>query len=376
MLGAVCLSLTGCGWGKLQADSYVLADLDGVAEVQVPKTMMRWGAAGPSKLVGEGPALLGDHAADVEESNFWAVSHAFYFGERAKPQAWLLVSRVADVQSFSPGQVYFEWTMRLLGQEAKAPLSWQARALTRTLSRYQSRWQREDTKAWTVWLEVDRERLLEVLLLGDPEALGEGAAEGILAEVRRSYRPKRELGGYFASIKKALDAMAERRRPNYSALLQALENEELDYAPTPKVVLFNRQLACQFRWRSFDRSGVPWEFAILGRLGETHPSAKPEEWAALEGKWAGMKIFSFASGGEGIWLPYRLSQPRGAFLPSRLPAVAIGGGWPGESAQSAAYAGLEFRFDQKIPDLSVWLDDLEKLSEEAEKRGLVEAGGH
>ncbi len=372
-IGAVFLA--SCQSRKLQAGGYQSADLDGLAEVSLPKTLTRLDTSGRKRDVGLGTPfavrLLGDHCPNPEESNFWALSHAFVFGKEA-PKAYVVVSRVADAQSFAIGQVYFAWASRLFAFAAPKQMEWKQSKPAKDISVYEASWSPEPKQEQKAWVWMDRAAQMEVLVFGGREVVSDEAARGIFEEVRRSYRLKKPLEDYYARLRKALEAMAAKRRPNYMTLLQKLEYEELDYAPTPKLVYFNQNLACQFWWRPFDNSGVPWEFAIGARLGAVSAAATEEAWKDLAEKHAGIDVFGMAPIGNGVWMPYRFQQPKVTMPLRRASEMLLDTGWLAEDAPTSAFAGLDFRFDGAVPDLSDWLDGLEAVTKAALDRGLLD----
>lgn len=366
---------TSCQTGKLSASGYQTADLDGLASVSLPKTLTRLDTLGRKREIAVSTPLkmrlLGDHAPNPEESNFWALSHAFVFGKEA-PSAFVLVSRVADPQSFAIAHVYFEWASRLFPFAAPKQLEWKQTKLSKDVSVYEATWNPEPKLEKKAWVWMDRAAQLEVMIHGGRDVVSDEAAKGIFDEVRRSYQLAKPLEDYYARLRKALDALATQRRTNYMALLQKLEYEELDYAPTPKIVYFNQNLACQFWWRPFDNSGVPWEFAIGARLGAVSAASTEEAWAELSGKNPGIDIFGMAPIGNGVWMPYRFQQPKVTMPLRRASELLLDTGWLAEGTPTTAFAGLDFRFDGAVPDLSQWLDQLEAGTKAALDRGLLD----
>jgi hypothetical protein len=349
-------------------------DLDGLAEVSLPATLERLKTAGRNRdLGGKNIAklrLLGDHSLNPLESNFWALSHGFVFGGESA-QVRLLLSRVADGQSFYTGQIYFEWATQVFLSPQNKQLDWHAKKISKSVTIYDADLEPEPNKNSRVWILIDREKLLELMIWGDPQVVKPDYVSGIFEEIRRTYRLKSSLDSYFASVRKTLSDLAGQRRQNYAELLQKLEDEELDYAPTPRVVLFNRNLACQFWWLPFDSTGIPWEFAILGRLGELSSRPGVPAWAELSQQAKTIQIFGLAPGGQAQWLPFSPLKPESTLPSSRVTQLAIATGWAAEEPKNFAYAGLEFRFDQPIPKLSEWLDDLEAATKAATRRGLI-----
>ncbi len=373
MVAAIFAS--GCQSGKLSAGGYESVDLDGLASVSLPKTLTRLDTVGRNRDLALGTPmhvrLLGDHAPNAEESNFWALSHGFVLGKDA-PKAYVLVSRVADAQSFAIGHVYFEWASRVFPFVAPKQLDWKQTKLAKDVAVYEAAWSPAPKTEMKAWVFADRGAQLQAMFFGGRETISDEAAKGIFDEIRRSYQLHKPLEDYYAKLRKALDALAAKRRPNYTALLQKLEYEELDYAPTPKIVYFNQNLACQFWWRPFDNSGVPWEFAIGARLGAVHAGSTEEAWTDLGQKNASIDFFGMAPIGNGVWMPYRFQQPKVTMPLRRASELLLDTGWLAEDAPTSAFAGIDFRFDGAVPDLSDWLDALENLTKAALDRGLLD----
>lgn len=375
MLVAAAWWLSGCQSGKLEAGGYQKVDLDGLAEVSLPETLVRLDTAGRKReLGGQTPfrlRLLGDHCPNPEESNFWALSHAFVFGQ-PNARAYVLLSRVADGQSFAIGHVYFDWAARVFPFAAPKQMDWRQKKLSKDVSVYEAAWSPAPKQEQRAWVWIDRAAQLQMLVWGEQEMLGKDAAQGIFEEVKRSYRLRQPLEDYYARLRKALEAMAAQRRPNYMALLQKLEYEELDYAPTPKLVYFNENLACQFWWRPFDNSGVPWEFAMAARLGAVSAASTEEAWGDWARKNASVDVFGMAPIGNGVWMPYRFQEPKVTLPLRRSSELLLSTGWLAEDAPTSAYAGMDFRFEAATPDLSAWLDALEGATKGALDRGLLD----
>jgi hypothetical protein len=347
-------------------------DLDGLAEVSLPGSLSRLDTSGRSRNLGPKQRLLGDHCPVPEDSNFWALSHAFVF-ERADPKAYVLISRVASQQSFVSGQVYIDWAARVFPFPARKNLAWKQTKLPQNVLLFEAPVDSTPDRETKAWVLLDGNALLQTAIYGDRRVVEDEAALKVLNEIRRTYRLKQLLEDYFAGLRSALAERAAQRRASYTKLLQALEHEELDYAPTPKLVYFNRNLACQFWWRPFDNSGVPWEFAIVARLGIVALASTEERWAALAQENPALDFFGMAPIGQGVWLPYRFEKPKFTMPLRRSSEMLMDTGWLEEGGPSYAFAGVDFAFDSAIPDLSEWLDNVEKLTKDAENRALLEA---
>jgi hypothetical protein len=352
------LVLASCQRNQLRASRFQVFDLDGLAEVSLPSSLERLPTLGRKRVIGyaDGPQqrLLGDHSANPEDSNFAAVSHGFRFGQD-EVVARLLISRLEDVQAFSPPSVYFRWSLEVHELAANPGLEWKKEQNADGTILYHTQWSSGPQSTEQAWMVLDKAKLLQMVIWGRAANLREDVALEILKQARESYALRNPLDGYFKTVKQVLQAMAERRRKNYLALLNKLEEEELDYSPTPKVVLFNRNLACQFWSRNFDNSGVPWEFAIAARLGIVENSDL-EAWK---------KVPAIPLVAPFFW-PNPSREVNG-----RIRAVLEGAGWQATDGAAQAFAGLHFDFAEPIPDLSDWLTGLDQYSRAAQKAGLI-----
>jgi hypothetical protein len=367
--------LGSCGFGKLRDGGYHERDLDGLARMELPDSLSRLATVGRAKDLrssdGKGIRLLGDHSLDLEQTNFWAISHAFQMQGDA-PKLRFVVSRALDVQSLASPAAYFEWCNLVFGVAAVQQLEWRSRKISKSVLLYEASWGTEPGKESAAWLLVDRERYLQAMIWGLRSAAEEGSAPKVLSKAAETYRLLRPLEDYFARVRQTLSEMAALRRDRYLDLLEALELEELDYAPTPKVVVFNQNLACQFSWRPFDNTGVPWDFAIVGRLGALRAEVADARWRNLYSGPAARAVFGLAPIGEQEWSAFVLGPDERSLPASRTVQVAVRTGWPQRGGDSFAYSGMEFRFDQPVPDLGVWLDDLEAATKAAAAAGLIE----
>ncbi|MDX2267416.1 MAG: hypothetical protein NW208_04875 [Bryobacter sp.] len=370
------LALTlSCQNGQLRTWRTQVYDLDGLAEVSLPTSFVRLNTLGRNRNLGAtqgntpGPQvrLLGDHSLDPEETNFWAVSHAFLF-DPERPGARLLVSSLADAQSFSPPSVYFRWATRVFGYTSPDDLAWTSTELAPGTRLFETSWPTGAQSKQSAWVLMDKDKLLQATLFADTERVPQSTALEVFRSLRESYRLRSALGPYFTQVRSTLNAMADRRRAQYLNLLETLEEEELDYAPTSQVVLFNRNLACQFWSRTFDNSGVPWEFAIAARLGKIKTNA-PALWQKLEPP--GLSPFSLLPGANG-WVRQALVNTS-PMTSLRLQTLVEGAKWARQGTPPEAYVGMHFSFAQPIPDLSEWLTNVDQLSRAAEMADLIEA---
>lgn len=353
-VAAMAVALWGfasCTSKHVEASGYTNLDLDEHVSLKVPAQFQRVEAA---------------LAIQPEERNEWAITHAFAFREN---RALLVVSRVADAQSFASAQQYFETGIRYSPQEKwrqARRLDWKTQQLTRKVSWFEAELE-PGPKGSNVFVIVDRDALIEAMLIGEREVLSRDAAIAVLRGLKDNYLVKQPLEDYFHEAGKRVQKAAESRRKQYLGLLETLQKEELDYTPTPRVVVFNPNLAGQFWWPMFDRSGVPARFAIAGRLGSVK-SDNPAAWKQLESFFPGMRfVESHFSDGSLHWRP--IGSP--GVLGARTLGLLADSGWAREEG-AQAYAALEFSFETPIPDLSQWLTAIEAVGKQAEAQGLVE----
>ena len=329
------------------------------------------------------PEFLGDVAGDAIDQNFWAITHAFVYREAADATgnltapALLVVSRVADRQSLSHSQLIYESAARFSPDarwRAVRRLEWKQQTVSPLLS-YSSAELASGPAGATVYTISDRETLIEAALIGDNAALSPAVAREVLNDLRRNYRVTSSLDDYFRQARLAEQRVAEGRRKNYLTLLQVLQREELDYTPTPRVVVFNKNLAGQFWWPLFDRSGVPSHFAIAGRLGRV---LRTEEsmWREMTATDPATRVLSVSGALGKPWQWTLLSGGAGMErgIGKRTQSLLQDSGWLGAAigGEQQGFATIEFPFDRPIPDLSRWLDGVEALSRRAEQTGLVE----
>jgi hypothetical protein len=308
-------------------------DLDGVATVELVRTLERvdvnWKAKG---WWGDFPP----NATAAATRNPWAVTYAFVRGDR---RASVLLSQVADAQALMGAQELAGMLVAYQLRERLERLDWRAS---------QIRPQVVALVAGDVVVVTDRQRLRQVLTAGLKPEVG----VGIALEMLDSFVTKGDFAAYFARREEEEKAAVAVRRKHYQALLATLEREELDYSPTPKVVVFNANLACQFYWGMFDRSGVPLRMTIVGRLGELAPLAK--------GDALGMTVDEF----DGTRWSMKDGEVEKVVAATRWRAVEGG-------ARRVGYLGLSFGFDETPPDLSAWLNELERMERDARMKGWL-----
>jgi hypothetical protein len=222
---------------------------------------------------------------------------------------------------------------------------------------------------------LDREHLVQAMLVGEGKSFDLPTGRAILQHAAKSLAVRMAIEDYFARVGKAATRQADLRRKNYIRLLETLEREQLDYSPTPKAVIFNRNLACQFWWPAYDRSGVPASFAIVGRIGKLRTAGTgPGEFAEVLAGMDGIRLFAADPGErEGQWTLRKLDGGKEPLERSR--AVVDEAGWVAKQEErgSLVFASLEFSFDEKPMDLSGWLDNLERVAKQSARAGLVEA---
>lgn len=379
MKGIVCVclavfGLTSCTSNQVEASGYTEVALDGSITLRLPAQFQKIQHPVPASRPNFQPAFLGDSAGPAEDQNFWAITHAFAFRETVKPAgaieipALLVVSRVADRQSFVSAQLFYEGASRLSPDSrwtVARRLSWKSQALSKSLILFEAELE-PDKQGASVFILVDRENLIEALILGDRAVLMPEVAIQILKDLRDGYRVMQPLEDYFHQIQQAVQASAEVRRKNYLVLLETLQKEELDYTPTPRVVVFNPNLAGQFRYPLFDRSGVPTHFAIAGRLGKL-TSDNANAWKKLEPFFPGMRFVVGQPDGNSVsWKPLGSPAP----LSARTLALLDDTRWA-DTPDPQSFATLEFSFSTGIPDLSQWLTALEAAGRQAAAQGLV-----
>jgi len=312
---------------------------------------------------------------DPLDGNHWAVTHAFAFREApdGATASLLVVSRVADAQSLSHAQLLYE------SATARSPdarwrsanrLDWKQDRVSPSLS-YSTAALAVVPKGAAVYTMSDRETLLEAVLIGDNEALPPAVARQVLSDLRGNYRVVAPLDERFSLANSETKKNADARRKSYLALLEALQREELDYTPTPRVVVFNRNLAGQFWWPMFDRSGVPAHFAIAARLGKVLRNDETS-WRTVATVEPGIRVVSVGGDLGKAWRWTLLAGD--TEIGPRTQALLQDSGWLGAAIGGGqqGFATLEFPFDKPIPELSRWLDAVESLAKRAEADGLVE----
>jgi len=350
-------------------------ELDGVIAVRLPAQFKRIEHAKPARRPDLKPGFIGDAAGEPDDQNFWAITHAFAFREikdssgSVKIPAMLVVSRVADKQSFSSAQLFMEGAVRFSSDPrwlSARRLVWKQKQVSKSLTLFEAEIE-AGKQGSNVLVMVDRDNLLEALILGERQVLNAQVAQQLLEDLRSGYRVTRPLEDYFHQINAAVQARADVRRKHYLALLENLQKEELDYTPTPRVVVFNRNLAGQFWWPMFDRSGVPKHFAIAGRLGSLS-SDNSSAWRQLESSYANMRLVYAEFEGEiARWKALGSGSNPGA----RTLALLSDTRWASPT-EKQAFAAIEFAFAEGIPELSPWLNALETISRQAEAQGLVQ----
>lgn len=372
------LLLSSCKSKLVEARGYEEVSLSGVATMRLPAQFQRIQNPPPSLRPILIPQFLGDTAGDPMDQNFWALTHAFAFRESKGPSgaigapALLVVSRLADPQSFSSAQIYYEAAARYSPDprwRTVKRLDWKPQHPSKSLSFFKAELEPGKSGA-AVLVMADREALLQIMLLGRNEVLTEDASMQVMNDLRVSYKVTQPLDDYFYQTNKAVQALAESRRKNYLGLLEALQKEELDYTPTPRVVVFNPNLAGQFWWPVFDRSGVPVHFAIAGRLGDLRQE-ESLPWKKLEDLFDGMRLCEVQTQEVKAWHWKSLSGA-GVVTP-RTQSLLLDTGWiaQGEGTPRQAFATLEFSFLAPIPNLSLWLNALEATGKQAEATGLI-----
>jgi len=358
------LLLQSCTSKQVEASGYTDVPLGAIATLRLPAQFQplqnRAKPASPSLI----PNPLGETAGPAEDQNFWAVTHAFAFRETPQGIPTLLtVSRVADKQSFAAAQLYYENVVRLTldprWSTAKR-LDWKPNNLTKSQTLFTAELE-TGVNGSTVYVIVDRDNLIQALLMGVNTVLLPQVAQQVLTALPANYRLSTPLEDYFHQASQALQAHASTRRTNYLGLLETLQKEELDYTPTPRVVVFNPNLVGQFHWPGFDRSAVPSHFAIAGHLGALQ-SGNKEAWAKLEAFFPGTHLI--ASNPTGL---ESLTSTRPA---PRSLTLLNDSGWT-KAQPPQAFATLEFPFDKPIPNLSEWLTALEAIGRQASAQGLV-----
>jgi hypothetical protein len=373
----ICLALLGlssCTSKKVAATGYTEIQVDGSIALRLPAQFQKIQHPAPTVRPAFSTAFLGDTAGLAEDQNFWAITHAFAFRETTKPgggveiPALLVVSRVADRQSFVSAQLFYESAARYSPDprwSVSRRLSWKSQTLTKSITLFEAEIE-AGKQGSSVFILLDRENLIEALILGDQTVLTAGTARRVLSDVRDGYRVAAPLEDYFHQINQAVQSHAEVRRKNYLALLDTLQKEELDYTPTPRVVVFNPNLAGQFWYPPFDRSGVPTHFAITGRLGKLL-SGNANAWKKLEPFFPGMRFVAGQPEGNSVrWSPLGSPTP----LSARTLSLMNDTRWA-DTPEQQAFATLEFSFASGIPDLSLWLNALEVAEKQAEAQGLV-----
>ncbi len=374
-----CL-LNSCTSKLVQAGGYTEVHLSGVASLHLPAQFLPIQQPIPAQRPQLGLDFLGDVAGDPTDQNFWALTHAFAFRETKSKAglpvlpAMLVVSRVANLQSIASAQLFYESAVRFSSDPrwtTPIRLSWKSEQVSKSLSFFEADLIPGKLGA-SVVVMIDRETLLQAVLLGERSVLQAEVARQVLNELRSGFRLDQSLDDYFNQASKAVQSSADLRRKHYLALLETLQREELDYTPTPRVVVFNSNLAGQFWWPVFDRSGVPTHFVIAGRLGNLL-RADPAAWKRLEESFPGMRLVTADQEVEKWrWKSLTTQAP----VPARTISLLFDTGWVTQSENNAkqAFAALEFSFSAEAPGLSEWLNALEDVGKEAVSAGLVSIG--
>ncbi len=359
--------LAACQRPYVTAGASVELDLDGVVKISLPAQFARLANMPASTAPEVGVPFLGDHAGPAEDQNFWAVTHAFAFRQNKDVvPAMLVVARVADKQSYAAAQLFYEAAMRFSPDQRWAEtkrLDWTQKVVDKSLSFYEA----VISPQAKVTVMVDRNTLLEVLLIGENVVLPKEVAREVLAQLRSNYHLQKPLEEYFAAVSKGVQAAADKRRKHYLELLETLQKEELDYTPTPRVVMFNHNLAAQFFWPMFDRSGVPTHFAIAARLG-TVKKLEQTPWTELENAHPGMRLIASVKEKDDLRWKSLTFNPS---LPTRAVAVVEDTRWSRDAEDAQAYATLQFAFGQTAEPLSNWLSAAEVIARQSEAKGLV-----
>ncbi len=376
ILALVCL-LSSCTSKLVEASGYSEVKLSSVASLRLPAQFLPIQQPVASVRPQLGFDFLGDAAGDPGDQNFWAVTHAFAFRETHSPAglavlpAMLVVSRVANPQSFASAQVYYEASIRFSADprwNSPLRLEWKSRQISKSQSIFEAELIPGKQGA-AVMVMVDRESLIQALLLGERSVLEAEVARKVLSDLRSGFRLDTPLDDYFHKVNQAVQASADLRRKHYLALLENLQKEELDYSPTPRVVVFNANLAGQFWWPLFDRSGVPSHFAIAARLGNLKQN-DPSVWQRLEALFPNMRLVT-AEQQAGKWQWKSLTG--GNAVSARTTSLLLDTRWAGDSDYNAkqAFSTLEFSFSSEPPNLSDWLNAIEAAGKQAIAQGLV-----
>lgn len=381
LIVAIACLLNSCASKLVQASGYTEVQLSGVASLRLPAQFLPIQQPVAAVRPQLGVDFLGDVAGDPADQNFWAITHAFAFRETRSPAglpvlpAMLVVSRVANPQSFASAQLHYEASVRFSPDprwSSPIRLEWKLRQVSKSLSIFEAELVPGKLGA-AVMVMVDRDSLIQALLLGERSVLEAEVARQVLSDLRSGFRLDKPLDEYFHKVNQAVQASADLRRKHYLALLEILQKEELDYTPTPRVVVFNANLAGQFWWPIFDRSGVPSHFAIAGRLG-TLKKADTEVWRRLEALFPGMRLITAEPEGE-KW-QWKSLTGAGA-VSARTTSLLFDTRWAGQGDNGAkqAFAALEFGFASEPPNLSEWLNALEAAGKQALSQGLVSVEG-
>ena len=376
ILAITCL-LSSCTSKLVQASGYSEVQLSGVSSLRLPAQFLPIQQPVAAERPQLGIDFLGDVAGDPTDQNFWALTHAFAFRETRSQAglpvlpAMLVVSRVANPQSFASAQRYYETSIRFSPDPrwtSPLRLEWKSRQVSKSLSLFEAELAPGKLGS-SVMVMVDRESLLQALVLGERSVLEAEVARQVLSDLRSGFRLDKPLDDYFHKVNKAVQTSADLRRKHYLALLEFLQKEELDYTPTPRVVVFNSNLAGQFWWPVFDRSGVPSHFAIAGRLGNLK-KADPVEWKRLEELFPNMRLVTAEQEAE-KWRWKSLTNA--TMLSARTTSLLLDTRWASQSDNNAkqAFATLEFPFTSEPPNLSEWLNALEAAGKQALSQGLV-----
>ena len=387
--GGAALWLEGCSGDTLRAGGYESKEIPQLGSVELPGGFaLVAGLAERSKKLGAGTplevTLLGEMPVDPLEANLWGITTLFAFHEKKgangtlRAEANLILSRLADQQAFAGAQTFYEYAARVCPDawwKQASGLNWKQEVAGKTEFVYTAVLDERQPRGGQVVVLLDREHLVQAMLVGEGKAFDLPMGRAILQHAAKSLAVRMAIEDYFARVGKAAARQADLRRKNYIRLLETLEREQLDYSPTPKAVIFNRNLACQFWWPAYDRSGVPASFAIVGRIGKLRMAgAGPGEFAEVLAGMEGIRLFAADPGErEGQWALRKLDGGKEPLERSR--AVVDEAGWVAKQEERASlvFASLEFSFDDKPMDLSGWLDNLERVAKQSARAGLVEA---
>lgn len=299
---------------------------------------------------------------DPDDLNLWVRHHVFRFSPA--PQVLLVVTQLADLSSQLAPSKLLEALREAYPNSAWPALP--AAAWQKTASGFVARTTKPAPEI-TAHLILDRERLLQVLILGPSSWLDPAVAQDLAQAIPAGYQSQQTPAQLFQPTLAALEQHTARRRTHYRELLAALDREELDYVPTPNLTVFNPRLAALFRAARFDRSGIPARFAIAGLLGPLHDAAA----LPLEELREAFPLVQFRTAQLQSGEVHFSSGPDLALARE----VVSKSGWllgyaPGTTL---AIGALEIHFAQAPVDFSVWLTQLERLGRWLETEGHISA---